>query len=144
MGVARVVALRGTCSRLQVGSLVHREGRILVTGYNGAPAGIDHCDHSCTCNFRGESHTWQCAVNQACQISQHAERNCIDWAARHGIRLEGAQMVTTDTPCAQCAGSIINAGIDGIVALRAYRDPTGRDLLVAAGVSMSLYEDLIG
>ncbi len=50
MEVAHVVAKRGTCSRLQVGAVFALEGRILVTGYNGAPRGMDHCTH--------ESYTW--------------------------------------------------------------------------------------
>lgn len=45
MDVVDVVARRGTCSRAQVGMVFAREGRILVTGYNGAPAGLAHCDH---------------------------------------------------------------------------------------------------
>jgi len=36
---------RGTCPRLQVGCVIHREGRILVQGYNGAPSGLPHCVH---------------------------------------------------------------------------------------------------
>lgn len=140
---AKLVATRGTCSRLQVGALVHREGRILVTGYNGAPAGIPHCDHdTCTCKFRGQSHTALCRRNKPCRWAQHAERNCIDWAARHGIRLEGAELVTTDTPCWDCAGSVINAGLQSVVSLRPYRLEDGLNLLKAAGVSCSLYEDV--
>lgn len=50
MEVAAVVARRGTCSRAQVGVVFAKEGRILATGYNGAPAGMDHCVH--------ESHTF--------------------------------------------------------------------------------------
>lgn len=45
MEVAHVVARRGTCSRAQVGVVFAREGRILATGYNGAPPGITHCIH---------------------------------------------------------------------------------------------------
>lgn len=50
MEIAHVVAQRGTCSRLQVGAVFALEGRILATGYNGAPRGIDHCTH--------ETYTW--------------------------------------------------------------------------------------
>lgn len=38
-------ANRGTCSRLQVGAVIHRDGRILVQGYNGTPSGMPHCIH---------------------------------------------------------------------------------------------------
>ena len=53
MGVAEVVARRGTCSRAQVGVVFAREGRILATGYNGAPRGIPHCHHE-SYTFPGE------------------------------------------------------------------------------------------
>lgn len=146
MEMAKVQASRGTCSRLQVGTLIHRDGRILSTGYNGAPSGVEHCSHDCNCSFARSSaayHQDYCSTKQPCTIAAHAERNAIDWAARHGIRLEGSEIVTTDTPCASCAGSIINAGIVRVVALRAYRDPLGSSMLASAGVSMDLYEEVL-
>ena len=45
LDVARVLARRGTCSRAQVGAVIARDGRIIGTGYNGAPAGMPHCIH---------------------------------------------------------------------------------------------------
>lgn len=45
MEIAEVVSNRGTCSRLQVGAVISRDGRPIVTGYNGAPAGLPHCIH---------------------------------------------------------------------------------------------------
>lgn len=150
--MAEAQSLRSTCGRLQVGAVVHRAGRILTTGYNGAPAGIPHCDHTCDCipaEVFGDTgkvfdlHDIGCASQRPCLAAAHAERNAIDWAARHGIRLEGAELVTTDTPCYQCAGSIINAGIVGVIAVRAYRDPAGADMLRQGGVSMQLYAEVI-
>lgn len=44
-GIAFLVAQRGTCSRLKVGSVFSRDGRIISTGYNGVPAGMPHCIH---------------------------------------------------------------------------------------------------
>lgn len=142
MGMATLISQRGTCSRLQVGALVHREGRVLVTGYNGAPKGLEHCSHLCDCgrNFEEDArHNDSCNSLVPCLTAQHAERNCIDWAARYGIRLEGADMVTTDSPCAQCAGSIINAGILSVTAHREYRDRTGVEMLVKAGIALHRY-----
>jgi dCMP deaminase len=42
---ALVMSKRGTCSRGQVGVVVAYGGRILSTGYNGAPPGMPHCTH---------------------------------------------------------------------------------------------------
>ncbi|MFZ3148816.1 MAG: cytidine deaminase, partial [Methanothrix sp.] len=44
MEIASVVAKRSTCLRNQVGALFVRNKRILTTGYNGAPSGLEHCD----------------------------------------------------------------------------------------------------
>ena len=44
MEIASVVAKRSTCLRNKVGALFVKNKRILTTGYNGAPAGLDHCD----------------------------------------------------------------------------------------------------
>ena len=52
MGVAYLFAKRSTCSRLHVGAVFSKAGRILVTGYNGAPSGLPHCDHFCDCAER--------------------------------------------------------------------------------------------
>lgn len=45
MQMAHTMAQRGTCSRLQVGVVFSKNGRIISTGYNGAPAGVPHCEH---------------------------------------------------------------------------------------------------
>lgn len=45
MQMAEVVSQRGTCSRLQVGAVVSRDGRIIAMGYNGSPKGLPHCVH---------------------------------------------------------------------------------------------------
>ena len=42
--LATEVAKRSTCLRRQVGAvIVDKDNHILATGYNGAPAGLDHC-----------------------------------------------------------------------------------------------------
>ena len=101
MQVAEVFATRSTCSRAHVGVVIAREGRILTTGYNGAPAGMAHCNHSPD------------EVN-GCQNAVHAEANAIAYAARYGISLEGAELYSTFMPCLACAQLVINAGIQQI------------------------------
>lgn len=138
---AHVVAKRGTCSRLQVGVVVAREGRILVSGYNGAPAGMEHCDHACDCpgsmSDLTHGHAEKCNSRQPCTESVHAECNAIAFAARYGISLEGAEMHTTDSPCLPCAQLMINSGIVRVRYLREYRRREGLELLRAAGVKLS-------
>jgi dCMP deaminase len=119
-------AQRSTCDRLHVGALVHRDGRILVTGYNGAPAGLPHCDFEHT--------TEDC-------LAVHAEQNCIAYAARWGIVLDGAEMVVTHQPCLPCARSIVNAGIQHVTYVHPYRLVDGLSLLLDAGIVVEQYLD---
>lgn len=123
---AKLAALRGTCQRAQVGVVVARDGRILVTGYNGAPAGLSHCTHQP-----------DDLLPDGCKRAVHAECNAIAYAARYGIPLLGGTLYTTHMSCLPCAQLIINAGIVRLVADNPYRDPAGMDLLFAAGLQVN-------
>lgn len=143
MDVASVVSERGTCSRLQVGVVISRDGRIIVTGYNGAPAGIEHCDHICDC-FHVMPKSWteltshdpECKSLQPCTVSSHAEQNAIAFAAKHGLALDQSELHVTHGPCLACARSIINAGIQKVTYVEEFRDSSGVDLLRLAGVEV--------
>lgn len=141
MAHARIAALRGTCSRLQVGAVASRDGRILVTGYNGTPAGMPHCDHSCDCGTydSGQGHTPSCRSIPPCVDSVHDVQNCVAYAARLGVSLLGAEVHTTDSPCPICARLIINAGIVRLVYDREYRIVDGLSLLKVAGVQIEKF-----
>lgn len=147
MAHAKVAAMRATCSRAQVGVVIAREGRILSTGYNGAPSKMPHCDHTCDCKREGytlpgeklphvDDDEMQCNSLKPCLISVHAEANAIAYAARHGMALEGAHLFSTWAPCNSCSQLIINAGITRVVFENNYRDPRGLDLLAAAGIAL--------
>lgn len=139
MAIAHVVARRGTCSRLNVGAVFSRDGRIVSTGYNGAPAGMPHCDHDCTCgSITGapRSHYLNCPAQDGCVVAEHAERNAIAWAARHGLALEGTELHVTHAPCLACARTVINAGITRVAFQTPYRIVDGLLLLQQAGVEI--------
>lgn len=132
--------MRSTCSRAHVGVVIALHGRVLSTGYNGAPAGMPHCDHACNCGAKlsreegPTEHYGICRSVQPCTVSVHAEANAIAFAARHGAKTEGAEMFTTLTPCVPCAQLIINSGIVRVVAKEAYRKLDGWELLDTAGI----------
>lgn len=122
--IVKTIARRSTCPRRSVGAILVRGGRILSTGYNGAPSGLPHCtDAGCILGPDG-----------GCIRVVHAEVNAIAFAAREGIRTEGSTLRTTVSPCLSCAKLIINAGISEVVSLERYRDRSGQDLLESAGV----------
>lgn len=143
MHMAEAQAARSTCDRAQVGVVIARDGRVLATGYNGAPAGLPHCDHSG--DEVTETHVSDGSDSRVistvytgpgCQNAVHAEANAIAYAARYGMALSGSVLYTTYTPCLACAQLVINSGITEVVALKPYRDVAGRDLILAAGLRM--------
>lgn len=126
MQIAELVAQRGTCTRAKVGAVIARNGRILVSGYNGPPAGLSHCTPGC-----GDDDP-----EKGCQRSVHAEANCIAFAARHGVATDGADLYCSHLPCRKCAELIINAGINRVIYRTDYRVKDGWVLLKEAKIDM--------
>ncbi len=111
MDIARQVASRATCDRKQVGALIVRDRNILSTGYNGSIRGLPHCDEV--------GHMME---NGHCVATVHAEANAIIQAAKNGVRIDGATLYTSASPCWQCFKLIANAGCTRIVFGEFYRD----------------------
>lgn len=122
LAAAATFATRSTCTRLAVGAVLARDGRVLSTGYNGAPSGLPHCEH---------------LDDQPCERSVHAEANALLFAARHGVAAQGAHLYLTHSPCAGCAGLIVNAGVDAVTYAIPYRNPYGVQLLDNAGLRVT-------
>jgi dCMP deaminase len=133
MAIAALWAQRGTCSRAAVGVVVALEGRIITTGYNGAPSGMPHCVHPTDAMISGSSEV-------GCTSAVHAEANALAFAAKNGTPTNGATLYTTLTPCVPCAQLIINAGIVRVVAHTPYRVMDGWNLLYDAGLVLDLWE----
>ena len=111
MGIARQVASRATCDRKHVGALLVRDRTILSTGYNGSIRGLPHCDEV--------GHMME---NGHCVATVHAEANAIIQAAKNGVRIDGATMYTSASPCWSCFKLIANGGCVRIVYGEFYRD----------------------
>lgn len=140
MKVALAWAEQSTCSRMSVGCVVALDGRTLSSGFNGAPRGMPHCDHECTCDVTSDYegtdiHEDDCHIGPDSCVAVHAEANAVAFAARHGIALLGSTLYTTLTPCVKCAQLIVNAGVARVVWRTIYRDVAGLDLVVASGIS---------
>ena len=140
MDVARTMARRSTCSRAQVGAVLARDTRIIGSGYNGAPAGLPHCNHDCTCPvwWSDYEHADDCASMQPCEIAVHAEANAIAAAARFGVALEGSALYVTLAPCLNCARLLVSAGVTEVYYGETYRSTDGLDLLRQADIVYSL------
>jgi dCMP deaminase len=137
MAITKLVAKRSTCIRRSVGAILVKEKRILATGYNGAPAGLRHCEEA-GC-LRENSSIPSGTRHELCR-GLHAEQNVIIQAAYHGISINGAALFCTNKPCAICSKMLINAGIREIYFLDGYEDALSDQMLAEAGVNLKRLE----
>src|SRR5439155_2867995 len=126
MNIAREVATRATCDRKHVGAVIVRDRSILATGYNGSIAGLPHCDE--------EGHLME---DGHCVRTIHAETNAVIQAARNGVRIDGASIYVTASPCFSCFKLIANAGIKKIVYSEFYRDERIFDFSKRLGIELA-------
>jgi len=133
MKIAQEVAQRSTCLRRHIGALAVRDKRILATGYNNVPSGVEHCTtRGC---LRDELGIPSGERHELCRAI-HAEQNAVVQAARYGIAIDGSSMYTTTQPCILCAKIMINAGIREIVFMGDYPDELSTAMLEEAGVKL--------
>jgi dCMP deaminase len=125
MNIAKEVATRSTCDRKHVGAVIVRDKSILATGYNGSVRGLEHCDD--------DGHLME---DGHCVRTVHAEANAIVQAARNGMRIEGASITVTASPCWGCFRLIANAGIVRIVFGEFYRDQKIFDVSQKLGIEL--------
>ena len=111
MAIAVQVATRATCDRKHVGAVLARDRSILATGYNGSIRGLEHCDEAGHMMEGGH-----------CTRTIHAEANAIVQAARNGVRIDGAAIYVTASPCWNCFKMIANAGVMRVAYGEFYRD----------------------
>ena len=132
MDIARVVSSRGNCSRRKVAAVIVSDRRVISTGYNGTPRGIDNCFEGgcprCASDAPSGENLGEC-------ICAHAEENAIVQAAYHGISVRNSTLYCLLSPCLMCTKMIINAGIKEVVFETEYHfTEQARDLCGAAGV----------
>ena len=125
MNIAREVATRSTCERKFVGAVIVRDKNILSTGYNGSIRSQPHCDEAGHDMVAGH-----------CVRTVHAEANAIIQAARHGVKIDGADIYTTASPCWECFKLIANAGIRRIYYGEFYREEKSFRIAEELGIEL--------
>lgn len=83
--------------------IVDSDNIVVSMGYNGFPRG---CDDSIDVRYKQPDKYL---------YTEHAERNAIYHAARHGVSLKGCSMYVTMFPCADCARGLIQSGITKLI-----------------------------
>jgi dCMP deaminase len=122
MNIAVAVRKKANCLGRRVGAVLVRENRIISTGYNGTPEGVENCvDGGCVrCK---DKKTYQASVGYDVCICVHAEQNALITAARFGIAIEGAVAYSTMRPCFDCTKALLQAKVSGIYYLHDWTHP---------------------
>lgn len=136
MQVAKLAASWSKDRSIGVGCVIASpDHAMLSSGFNGFPRGVN--------DDVEERHQRPAKY----KFTEHAERNAIYNAARHGIKLEGGTIYIPWYPCADCARAIVQSGIKTMVAgTPNFDDPRwGEDfkaaeiMLVEGGVTHELW-----
>jgi len=161
MKTAENYAGLSTAVRLQVGSIIVKDDRIISIGYNGMPSGWDN-----TCadrvwdsgaggwldpeefNERYPYQGWHEGAQRTVRFGLktkpevlHAEANAIAKVARSSESAEGAVLFVTHSPCIECAKLIFQSGIRQVFYRDNYRSEAGTDFLKQAGVIVNKVEE---
>ena len=105
LDLAREVSTWSKDPSRQIGCIAVRDRKILATGYNGFPKGID------------DRRTRYIDREQKYHYVVHAEMNAIYNAAENGVSLRGSTMYIYGLPvCSECAKGIIQVGVERVVA----------------------------
>jgi dCMP deaminase len=128
MAIAHIIAMRGSCRRAKVGCVITRDHRIISTGYNGSLL-YKKC--------------LECDISKKCKDAVHAEANAIAFAAKEGIRLNGATLYCTHAPCYECAKLIHQVGIKDVIYEELYETDKAEGIIFlnAHNISAMRYED---
>ena len=126
--IAKEWSLLSYCKRKQVGAIIVRDRMVISDGYNGTPSGFENC-----CEDESGLTNWYVL---------HAEANAILKVARSTQTCEGATLYITLSPCRECSKLIHQSGIKRVVFQTAYKDTSGVDFLVKAGVMVEQIEVL--
>lgn len=130
LNIADTVRQKSKDPSTQIGVvIVGSDNQILSTGFNGSPRGVEESDPT----------RWERPAKY--DYVEHAERNAIYNAARHGVALRGCTMYMIGlghpaAPCTDCARAVIQAGIE-YVYVRCYKEASerwGDNLRTAAGM----------
>jgi dCMP deaminase len=116
------------CKRKQVGAIIVKDRMIISDGYNGTPSGFENC-----CEDENNLTKWYVL---------HAEANAILKVAGSTQSCEGATLYITLSPCKECSKLIHQSGIKRVVYHAGYKDDSGIQFLVKAGVEVELIEEL--
>lgn len=116
------------CKRKQVGAIIVHNRMIISDGYNGTPSGFENC-----CEDENNLTHWYVL---------HAEANAILKVANSTQSCKDATLYITLSPCKECSKLIHQSGIKRVVYHEGYKDDSGLQFLIKAGVEVQHIDEL--
>ena len=133
-GIVFMTAKRASCNFVHAGAVLVKNKTVIATGYNGSPAGTDHC------LLKG------CLKEQLIEAGEKpvcrgicAEHNAILSAAKHGINTNDATLYASYAPDYETVKMLINAGITEIIYMEDALGIMAKQLLKEANVKSGHY-----
>lgn len=111
-----------------MGALIVKDGMLISDGYNGTPSGFDNC-----CEDENGDTYWYVL---------HAEANAILKVSKSTNSAAGSTLYLTLSPCKECAKLILQSGISRVVYSNEYKDDSGINFLIQAGVEVEKIENI--
>ena len=122
MSIALLASQRSPCERLNVGSAIVKNNRLISMGYNGYIPGAPHISR---------------VVDNHEQSIIHSEVNAISDCARRGVSLDGSKIYVTHYPCINCFRSIAACGIKDVIYLDDYNNnPIVEELAIDSKINI--------
>jgi len=142
--------------RLQVGSILVKQDRIISMSWNGTPAGWDNCCED-KVYMDGDAGGWLSLEEMESQWPYsdkkgryalktkpevlHSESNCISKLAKSSESGIDSTMFVTHAPCLDCAKLIFQSGISAVYYKIKYGSTDGILFLRKCGVDINQYID---
>ncbi|KAI6136354.1 cytidine deaminase-like protein [Pisolithus sp. B1] len=129
MTLADLASQRSNCMKRRVGAILVRDNRIVATGYNGTPRGVENCNEGGCAHCNGVS-----IANGTDCLCLHAEENALLEAGRDRVG-SNAILYCNTCPCLKCTIKIIQSGVKEVVYHLSYKvDEESARLFQEAGV----------
>ena len=118
MAIAVIASTRASCNHVRAGCVIVLDKRIIGTGYNGSPAGVNDNCLKVGCRKEDAGLDYKDSLNTGKCIGVHAEMNALANLSRE-IH-QGAILYTTVFPCPACAKNLLAYNIKRIVYKKEY------------------------
>ena len=139
MTIAETVATMSYARRLQVGSIVVKDDRVISIGYNGMPAGWDNNCEDELIEYVSGGYGMPMSEEKYLKTKPevlHAESNAVSKLAKSSESGDGATIFITHAPCLDCAKLIYQSGINSVFYRNSYRNTDGIEFLKQSSVTV--------